>query len=385
MFSDGKNDPIVIDNGSFQCKAGFAGDDSPRVIFPSVIGHPCHCEQTTSSVANQNVEYVGHAARSRIDERLDLRFPIQRGIITDWDGMEKLWYNAFYDELHVATENHPIFLTDSLLNPKDCREKIVEIMFESFHAPAICIAPQSVLSLYASGRTTGIGVESGDGVTQIVPIIEGYIPPYATQCLNLAGHDLTNHLITLLAERDYSFTTRQEKEIARNIKEKLSYVSIDFDREIQATASSSSIEKSYTLPDGSMITIGEERFRCSEIIFQPQLAGIEDFGLHTHINSIISKCNMEIRQMLSENIILSGGTSMIYGFSERLQQELAQASSLAKVNALPDRKLAAWTGGSILASMLMTASMWTHKREYEDFGPSIIHYKCTSPYPQIKL
>jgi actin len=367
--------PLVIDNGSGMCKAGFAGDDAPRSVFPSIVGRPKNTEVLVGMEYKDS--FVGDEAQV-LRGVLTLRYPIEHGIVTNWEDMEKIWHYAFYNDLRVEPEDHAVMLTEAPLNPKANRERMTQIMFETFNVPLVYVSIQAVLALYASGRTTGCILDCGDGVAHTVPIFEGYSLPHAIRRLDLAGRDLTNYLMKILTERGYTFTNSAEREIVKDIKEQLCYVASDYGEELKLSGTGF-LEKTYELPDGQVIHLGNERFRCPEVLFQPSLLGKELPGMHQQIFDTISDCDIDLRKDLFNNIVLSGGSTMFPGIAERLTIELERLTPPAatvRVIAPPERKYSVWIGGSILASLNTFQTNWITKEEYEECGPQIVHRKC---------
>ncbi|CAF3674199.1 unnamed protein product [Rotaria sordida] len=378
--------PIVIDNGSGAIKAGFAGDGQPYTIFSTVIGRLCH--STIVSEFSRKNHYIGNDVIKN-KKNLSIHYPIEHGIITNWDDMEKIWHHTFANELRAAPEEHPVLLSEAPLNPKANREKMAQILFEKFNIPgtqsscpylilylcfclAMYVAMQSVLSFYAIGRIFGVVLEIGDGVSHTVPIFQGYAIPHAINRLDLAGRDLTDFMVGLLAERGYAFTTTAEREIVRDIKEKLGYVALDFEQELSSSIHSNNVEKSYELPDGQRITIGNERFRCSEILFKPTIIGQQELGIAEMVYNTIMKCDIDVRDRLYR-------TTLIPGLGNRLHKEmvtLAPQATKVRIIVESERNYAAWLGGSILSSLSSFQKMWITQQEYNEFGPSIVHRKC---------
>ncbi|GAB6025239.1 hypothetical protein CHUAL_010659 [Chamberlinius hualienensis] len=359
---------LVFDCGSGMCKAGFACDDAPRAIFPSIIGLPKQKGPKDS--------YVGDEAQSKRDS-LTLKYPIERGIITNWDDMEKIWYHTFTNELRVDSEEHPILLTESPTNLKQHRERITQIMFETFKTPAMYLAKQALLSLFAAGRTTGVVLETGYGVSHVVPIYEGVTMsnPNAIQRLELAGNDLTFYLTNLLMKRGYNYTSTAEKYIVNDIKEKLCFVSLDFDKD----TSSHSVNKTYQLPDGKVIIVGKERFTCPEALFKPQFLGKANHGIHNATYKSVMACDIDIRPNLFKNIVISGGSSMFPGISKRLMNEINDlAPPTARVEIVDNskRQYSAWIGGAVLVNTSTFQGLCITKKEYDEIGPSVVHTKC---------
>jgi actin len=365
----------VVDNGTGITKNGYAGEDQPRSVFPTLIGYPKYTSIMTDVEHYTREYYIGEEAL-QLRGVLRLSYPVGHGIVEDWGAMEKIWHYTFYTDLRIDPGDHPVLLTEPPLNPRPNREKMCEIMFETFNVPALYIAMQAVLSLYASGRTTGLVCDSGTGVTHVVPIYEGFALTHAISRLDLAGRDITEYLMRLLRQRGYALTTSAEKEIVRDIKEKLCYVALDPEKELKLAEKVSGMEKSYMLPDGETLTVGVERFLAPEVFFNPGAVGKETSPMDEVIVEAVSKCDIDLRRDLYSNIVLSGGSTMFPGLKERLTKEIAEMipeNVEVKIIAPPERMYSVWIGGSILASLKTFQKMWVTRKEYKDIGPTVVH------------
>jgi len=248
---------------------------------------------------------------------------------------------------------------------------------------------QAVLSLYASGQVTGVVLDCGDGVTHAVPIYEGFAISNAIQRVDLAGRDVTEYLQLLLRKSGYNFTTSAEKEIVKIIKEKACYVAYDPKKEeenLETENTSKELKRSYKLPDGSIIELGSERFKAPEILFNPHMIGEEVPGIHELIVNSIQRTDMDLRSILYDNIILSGGTTCLNNFGDRLLKEvkalkhnISPKQVHIRIFASPDRKYSTWIGGSILAALNTFSQMWVNHNQYDEVGPSVINKTFFSP------
>ncbi|KAI2659565.1 Beta-centractin [Labeo rohita] len=297
---------------------------------------------------------------------LSVRYPMEHGIVKDWNDMERIWQYVYSKEqLQTFSEEHPVLLTEAPLNPSKNRERAAEVFFETFNVPALFISMQAVLSLYATGRTTGVVLDAGDGVTHAVPIYEGFAIPHSIMRVDIAGRDVSRYLRLLLRKEGYDFHTSAEFEVVRTIKERACYLSLN----PQKDETLETEKAQYTLPDGSTLDIGPARFRAPELLFRPDLIGDESEGIHEVLAFAIQKSDMDLRRTLFSNIVLSGGSTLLKGFGDRLLSEvkkLAPKDVKIKISAPQERLYSTWIGGSILASLDTFKKMWVSKKEYEE-------------------
>ncbi|PSS27304.1 hypothetical protein M430DRAFT_32090 [Amorphotheca resinae ATCC 22711] len=373
------NAPIVLDNGSGTIRAGFAGEDLPKCYFPSFVGRPKHLRVLAGALEGD--VFIGQRAQD-LRGLLRIRYPLEHGIVTDWDDMERIWEWVYGEGLKTLSEEHPVLLTEPPLNPRSNRDTAAQILFETFNVPALYTSIQAVLSLYASGRTTGIVLDSGDGVSHAVPVYEGFSMASSIRRIDVAGRDVTEYLQLLLRKSGYVFHTSAEKEVVRMIKEKVSYVAANPRQEEKEWAASKVGDGKvveYALPDGNKIKIGAERFRAPEILFDPEIIGLEYPGIHQIVVDAINRTDLDLRKSLFGNIVLSGGSTLTKGFGDRLLHEvqrLAVKDMRIKIFAPPERKYSTWIGGSILAGLSTFRKMWVSIDDWHE-NPDIIHTKFT--------
>ena len=360
------NKHIIIDNGSCYIKAGFGEDEEPKSVFPTILGENPKYKRIFGGDTKEF--YVGPNAEAKLG-LLNFKSPIKRAVIKDWDIMEKIWDHIFTNELRVAPEEHNLIISQPVNNIKENKEKIAEIMFESFNIPGLYIADSALLSAYAAGKFTGMVIDMGDGITQFSPIYEGFLLEDKCERINIGGKDITKYMRKILNKKGYKFSKDSEKYIARAIKEKACYISLSKD-EVETFE--------YELPDGNIVNIKEERTEAPEaIIFDSSLIFKEEKNIPEICNNIIQKCNIDIKKDLYNCIILSGGNSMFKGLPEKFTNEIKDLVNESmkeeiKVIANPERKFATWIGGAILSGVSSIDDKWTTKEEYGENGPNII-------------
>lgn len=370
-----KSPAIIFDNGSGVFKAGFSEDFAPFVIFPTIVGKAKN--QNLMIGMDQKEFYVGNEAASK-PNLLHISHPIVKGQIEDWNKMEQIWQYTYENELVVDPQEHTILVTEPPLMSNKYHEKLAEIFFESLHVENFYSSITSVLALYSTGKTTGIVLESGEGITHSVPIFEGFAIPYATIKLDIGGLDLTNYLTSLFRESGVSLNQDSQGDFFTQIKEKKCFVTFDFDTSIKEYQKNRTRELCMTLPDGTEVFLADQSFRCPEILFQPNKIEKDFYGIHEAIYQSILKCNQAIRKDMYSSILLAGGNTMFPGINQRLSKEisaLAPSTMAIKTKAPQERKYSVWIGGSILTSVDSFKQLLVSSKEYKESGPIVLFKK----------
>jgi len=373
---------LVVDNGTGFVKVGYAGSNFPEHVFPSLVGRPIlRAEERQGDAVIKDIMVGTEAAALR--NYLQVTQPMEHGIVKNWEDMKILWDYTFDEKLQVDTKGRKVLLTEPPMNPKANRQKMCQVMFEEYGFGGVYVAIQAVLTLYAQGLTTGVVVDSGDGVTHIVPVYDGFALPHLTRRLDIAGRDVTQYLIKLLLMRGYVFNRTADFETVREIKEKLCYVSYDLDLDQKLSEETTTLIENYTLPDGRIVKVGSERFEAPECMFQPHLVDVEQPGIAELLFLTIQNAAVDTRAELYKHIVLSGGSSMYPGLPSRLEKEMKQLyltrvlnGDPARLNKFklriedpPRRKHMVFLGGAVLADIMKDKeAFWISKAEWEEQG-----------------
>ncbi|KAK0410683.1 hypothetical protein QR680_005272 [Steinernema hermaphroditum] len=375
---------IVVDNGSGFVKCGYAGSNFPAHIFPSIVGRPI--VRSSQRVGNISIKdlMIGEEC-TQLREMLEVNYPMENGMVRNWDDMGHVWDHTFGpDKLDIDPNECKLLLTEPPMNPVSNREKMLQVMFEQYGFNSVYVAVQAVLTLYAQGLLTGVVVDSGDGVTHICPVYEGYAINKQTKRLDIAGRDITRYLIKLLLKRGYAFNHSADFETIRQLKEKLCYVAYDVEQEQKLALETTVLTEPYTLPDGRIIKVGGERFEAPEVLFQPHLIDCEQGGLSELLFNVIQNSEIDTRLEFYKHIVLSGGTTMYPGLPSRIEKELKQLylervlrgdtkafeKFKIRIEAPPRRKHMVFLGGAVLANLMRDrdTDFWVSKKQYEEEG-----------------
>ncbi|OBT52157.1 actin-like protein 2 [Pseudogymnoascus sp. 24MN13] len=356
--------PIVLDGGTGFLKVGYAAQNFPEFQYPSIVGRPILRSEEKGDPTSviKDIMCGDEAAAART--MLQVSYPMENGIVKKWDDMQHLWDYTFYEKMKVDTTGRKILLTEPPMNPLKNREQMCEVMFERYQFGGVYVAIQAVLALYAQGLSSGVVVDSGDGVTHIVPVYESTVLNHLTRRLDVAGRD----------EPATWSSCSPAAETPSTIKEKLCYVSYDLELDKKLSEETTVLVESYTLPDGRVIRVGSERFEAAECLFQPHLVDVEQPGIAEFLFNTIED---------ADAIVLSGGSSMYPGLPSRLEKELKQlwltrvlggnperlGKFKVRIEDPPRRRHMVFLGGAVLANIMADKeAMWISKQEWEEQG-----------------
>lgn len=369
--------PIVVDNGSSTCRAGFAGDDAPEAVFSNVIGRRKH------EIGLNSKNYIGDEAQDK-RELLALTYPVEHGIIVKWDDMEKIWNHLFFSELKASPTEHPILFSEPPLNPKGNREKLIQVIFETYQFPGFHLAFEPALCLMSAGRNCGTILNVGEGCTYVASFWESYTPLHSIRRFDTAGKDLTRYLQHLLHKRGYSFTTSSELEVVREMKEQLCVLTPHKNNQTYSHPITKGHAETFKLPDGTCVNVSQDGQTCPESLFVPDgVFNTSPEGIADMVHNSIMSCELDCRRDIYSSIMLCGGSTFFPGLRDRLHAELVERQSSgnekpARIRVLdnPERKYHVWIGGSIQASLSSFSRCWISKKQYEEHGPGILLSKC---------
>lgn len=376
-----KEEVVVIDNGSETIKVGFAGEDYPRLILPSIIGVPS--EKNDDITSNKIPMIYGKDERLKSESQYKLSYPIKNGALdpADLEYLTQYWFEIIEGKLKLDITQVNLMVIDSPIAEKQSRNSIADKFFDQFKISSITFMNSSTLALFATGRTRGLVVESGHGASYVSPIFEGFPLAHAMHTSNIAGEEIGKQLMKELNDRGIKIdkTAIERLEIIKYLKEKMCAVALDFDKSLKGGDPLSEDDRSYELPDGN--TVGgsniiqvdhKARFTATEILFKPSIIGQSCMSLTEMMLDSFDRIDPDLKTELYKNIVLCGGTSLLPGFPDRIRKEIFQnapkeiSRNDIVITADSQRKYAAWIGGSMIGSLSTFQERSVKKSEYEE-------------------
>lgn len=362
------DETLVVDNGSFHVKAGEGGEEAPHSVFRTIVG------KSNAPGSGKRDFYIGDAVLSERSQIGAITLPIVRGIVADWEAMEKVWYHMFYNELRRAPEEHPILLTESPMNPKANREKTTQMMFETFSPPAMFLAVDAVLALRCCDLRTAVVCDMGHDSCRVIPISDGRVIRAAVRSTEVGGRHLAEFFARLVKEKR---EVDLDAESARVAMEQSCFVSAE---STPGATPPGSWPLTVEIPGQTTLLVESERQLCPEALFDPSVAGFSGPGLTSAIVSSISEADTAMQGDLWSNIVLIGGASMLPGIRDRVAVEVAgnarSRGHTASVKALHGREMFTWLAASKLSVDHEFEQRWISKENYDEFGPTVIHTSC---------
>lgn len=376
-----EQDVIILDNGSGYLKVGFSGEDAPRAVFPTVVGTTDIVETredghevSDSATAKRSQMFFGEEALAQPNAAIAK--PVQRGELHPafQDSLEHLWDYTFRHVLGVEQEELPILIADPLPLGQAAyasRRWMAEMMFEKFKVKSLAIFNSAVLSLFSTGRTRGLVVESGEGLTQAAPVFEGYAIPHAIFKMEVAGHDITTKVMEMMT-REIGIEFASNMRVMQALKEKTCSVALEYDQAMKGPDRADEESKSFELPDSTIIQVNRDvRLGAPEILFGGTSHDRERPTIQKVCMEAINTCDLDFRQDLVRSLVVAGGTSMLPGLAPRLRLELGELlpnELFRQVDIIvdPQRKHAAWIGGSMFASLSTFEQVAITRQEFED-------------------
>ncbi|CAI5449249.1 unnamed protein product [Caenorhabditis angaria] len=418
---------LVFDAGSHTFRVGFAGEEFPKGDIPSMVAvqepeADGDIEMNENS-ENSNVQakreknfFIGTTKITVPRARTTMEGYMKDGMIDDWDLFEKLVEYSYDNVLYSKSAEHPVLFTESAWNERSKREKLTELMFEKFQVPAYYLAKNAVLACFSQNRTHGLMVDSGATQTSVVPVFDGYAVTHAVVRSQIGGDLICQQLENMLSEKNvevvpiYKIAGKEEVEegekpkwtqkknlpqvtesydkfMKKQLLEDMSQTILQLcDQAIDLDYADKLPSTPYSFPNGFTKEFLAERIKLPECLFDLKyLRGdIKREGLMTVAQMAASSASLtdiDMRPTLFSNVTVTGGNSLILGFTERLNNDLAHKcppTIKLRVSAAPlttERKFGAWIGGSILGSLGTFQQMWLSKAEFDETGRSIVD-KC---------